>query len=424
MKKLTIFFVFLILGLFLISSVSASTSKITKWGATVLETNDNFTEFRDELLKYPECHMSKANTTYMNKTRVFEMLCHIYLNNTEKVLWEDAILSFYGYSSLMNSSQPAIVYANNSLIDLEGVQFSITGNASEGMTIMGMDNDLLIGSCNEKAPPVTLTFPNYNSDTWINIDNSAFKSMSYQKNGIKTNIADRSIASNFFCESNMTNVFFENSQPSGQFFTNGRGAVTYFDKIDTLISANNGYWRGGIHIENSERVVLKHNTFCFVPTLATVSGILTNGYLECNGDLGFAFLGVMNLGFIDSISDSFTFSGYLAGWDVPIYNTIKNKFRNTDGNEVYADYSIVNGNGTIYSGSGTAFDETVLVKKYSSVTGYQDLSSIKITIQNDSYFPTTNYSWEVNEKQQGYITMLKIPYDIMLKAGSAFGLNL
>ncbi len=37
MKKLTIFFVFLILGLFLISSVSASTSKITKWGATVLE---------------------------------------------------------------------------------------------------------------------------------------------------------------------------------------------------------------------------------------------------------------------------------------------------------------------------------------------------------------------------------------------------
>ena len=413
-KKLMLLF----LGIFLILSVSASTTQITRWGATVLQTDDNFTEFRDALLTFPDCHMSKANVTYMNTSRVFEMLCHINMNNTEEILWKDAVLSFYGYSPLMNISQPAIVYENNSIIDLKGVQLSITGNSSYGSMIMGMNNDLLIGSCNAKAPPVTLTFPNYDSDTWINIENSAFKSMGYHEDGIKTSIADRNVASNFFCESNMTNVFFENAQPSGQFYTNGRGAVTYFDKIDTFISANDDTWRGGIHIENSERVVLKHNTFCFVPTMATVSGTLTDGYLECNGDLGFAFLGVMNLKFIDSVSDSFTFSGYLAGWDVPIFNTIKNKFRDEDGENVSASYSIINGNGTVYSGSGTEFDETVLVRKYSSVTGFQDLSSINVTITNNSYFPINTYSWEVTEKQQGYIPMIKIPYAITLNPGS------
>lgn len=421
MKKLILLFI----GILLIFSISASTTQITKWGATVLQTDDNFTEFRDALLTFPDCHMSKANETYMTKTRVFEMLCHINMNNTEKILWENAILSFYGYSPLMNISQPAIVFENNSIIDLDRVSFSITGNVTNGKTIMGMDNDLFIGACNDKITLPSNTNANYDSDTWINIDNSAFKSISYQEDGTKEiGSLTKNFATNFFCESNMTNVFFEGSQPSGQSYTNTRGASTYIEKVDTLLSTNIYAWLGGFHIENSERVTLKHNTYCFVPSRATVSGTLTDAYLECNGNLGFAFLGNMMLNFVDSVADSFVFSGFLSNWDMKVYNTINNKFRDEEGVGVQTNYSIVSNNGTTYSGDGTKFDETILIEVYSNVDGYEQYNNFNITIQNSSFFPFTNYPWNITEKQQGYIPMIKIPYAITLNPGSSLNLKI
>jgi len=70
-KKLMLLF----LGIFLILSVSASTTQITRWGATVLQTDDNFTEFRDALLTFPDCHMSKAKC---NLYEYFKSFCKCY----------------------------------------------------------------------------------------------------------------------------------------------------------------------------------------------------------------------------------------------------------------------------------------------------------------------------------------------------------
>ena len=419
MKKI---FIFILVGLMLFSFASSSTVKVTKWGVDVLQTDDNSTEFKRILFAdYPECHNGRANATYHNYSRILDMNCHINFNNTNPVLWEDLIINFDSYSPSFNDTQPFIIYDNNSIVTFDKVEVSSIGNGSSGTKMIGMDTELLIGSCTPLLVAPSLTVNNFGSSTKTNLLSFTQLGFNYHENGTKITDSNKmAVFSNFFCNASMNDTAWFSTQPLGLTLPNTRSGISYFHDIDTLTSKNPVTWVGGMYINNAVRATLKHNV-CFTPFQSRMSGRMDNSHLDCGAgnNLGYAFLGNFYMNFTDSYLSSTLFQGFFSDWDTKIFYSIKNDMKNQDGEAVNITYNITDNIGNEYSGSGTSINENILFKRYTT-SGDTDGMPLKVTITNSSYFGIKDFVWEMTTNNRGLLPMLKIPHSIRLNPLSSY----
>lgn len=425
---------FLIIGIFLINCINASTYNTTIDGAEFLVTTDNFTEFRQQLLtNYTHCHDNKANGTYHNYTRSFTMLCHIYFNNTDKVTWKDINLYFNMFSENINTSWPSIVQANNSQIEFNKVFVSGIGNAYEsslsnygGNQYIGMREDLHIGTCHTSATNGDGLNTNYNSDTNFEIYNSAFSHHSYFKNSSLTNSTYIVNGLSFLCNGILNNTFWADSQPSGLTYAygNGFGGITssnsYLEKVSSMISyINYNLFTGSFTLNEGEDITYDHDStnYCFVPTGGTANFTLKNALLKCGTTLSYGFVSSTNAEFYDCTADTYLSGGFWANWNVKNYFSIKQSFKNSNGDPVHVIYNFTDAQGTNYNGAGTSIDENILNYEYSN-TGNIEYKPLTMNITNSSYFPVQNNELYMATNNKGIFPMIEIPYSITLNPNS------
>ena len=431
----------LMLGIFILQFIPAQTFNATINNGQFLITDDNFTEFRQALLSnYTYCHDNKANATYHNYTRSLDMQCHIYFNNTDKVVWEDVNLYFNLISPLMNTSWSAIVQENNSQIEFQNVFVTGTGNLQTtvsgvgGTTYIGMREDLHIGTCHRSAANGAGLSTNYDTTTNFELYNSAFAHFSYLQNTSKaTSATFGNNGLSFLCNGVMNNTFWINSQPSGLPYNygGGFGGVTstnsYLEKVSSMISAISTplVYSGSFTLNEGEDITYDHKktTYCFVPTSGVANFTLTNAILKCGGNFAFAFAGTAYADLYDCTADTFASSGFLANWDIKNYFSFKQSFNDSSGKPVYVTYNFTDAQGIKYDGKGTSIDENILVYNYKT-SGNVEHKPLNINITNASYFPVQNTKLYMTTNNKGIFEMIKIPYSIELNPSSSTALIL
>jgi hypothetical protein len=424
MKKLLIVFLF---GLFFISLISGATTKVNKFGADFLITNDNFENFRNTLLKdYPECHNGKANITYKNYTRFLDMNCHIEFNNTAELTWTEATLNFDTYSDLLNLTYPMVVQQNNTIVVFNKVHIETIGNDST--YTIGMPTELYIGSCNSEAKNEFGLNNNYDSSTDFTIIGSSFRHNSYHINS--SGLIGTS--SSFLCNGKLNETLWINAKPSGLIYQYGGGfegltsSNSYLEKISSMISYMDvDLYSGSFTVKEAEDVTYNHykTTYCFVPTGGHATGTFRDTIFKCGGTFSFGFGSETNFTVIDSSADTYLSGGFLATWIIDIYFTIKNDIKNRLGQPVYVDYFMKDTKGNIYSGEGTSIDEEILYRKYAN-TGNILYMPLNVTLINNTYLNIINHSWNMSTNNKGILPFQEIPYALELNPNSQYKMAL
>lgn len=427
MKKLFLLF---LLSIFLFSFTSAYTNKVVENGATFLYTNENFSQFRWDLLNnFPECHNGKANGTYLNWTRTFDMNCHIFINTTEEVYWEGFTMNFDGYSNQINKTHAMIIYINNSLINFNKnlISFNGNSNSTDTLNLFGMPEHLQIGTCNRNAVANNLK-SNYDTPTKEIIKNSGFAYHTYYSNSSFISITgEKATVKSFLCNGQLNNTLWINSQPSGLSQSNGSdfySTNSYLDSPDTMISyLDASAYIGSFTSIGGNNLCYDHKatSYCFIPTLGNVNVTFRNAKLKCGTQFAFGFLAYVRANLIDSESDTYSSGGYFADVQIDNYFSVKNDIINKEGNPVYVDYSLIDNAGTTYLGSGNSLDEEILIERYTT-SSYQTFMPLNVTITNSSYLSLTNYSWNLSTNNKGLYSFQQIPYALELNPNSDYNM--
>jgi len=441
MKKV---FIILVMSILLIGLGSAYTTKVTQFGAEFLYTNESWQEFKmDVLTDFPECHNGKQNATYLNYTSSLDMNCHIWFNNTED--WVDfnyITLDFNLYSPLLNFSHPMMIQENNTKINL--IDFTINLNGIQHISLgaggrwaswvdwFGMPLDYHIGSCNPIAINGAGLNTNYNSNTTVFMKGTKISSKPYNEDGtFNDSMSMESRA--FICDGVLNNTLWVNAQFSGLAYNFGGGLGGFtgsnsYVLLDGLISTRwMGNWAGSFTIdENSSNTIWRHENYdCFVPIGGFAKATFRDSKLECGNMLTFAFAGTSEISFIDSTSNTFVASGFLASWEILVKYTMKSEFKNKAGDLISATYNMTDSQGTSYTDTSTSMDEEVIVDTFAggSFGSNKDHNPFNVNIQNDDYIGIEDFTIDITTNNKGFLPLVAIAHSLRLNPLSNYFLT-